>query len=56
MPDNPHPHPPEFDQNVQWFAIALLKLVRERMTSITNMSVPSDPKYNSRYFVIEPRT
>ena len=56
MPDNPHPHPQEFDQDVQWFAIALLKMVKARMTTITSRAVPADPKYNNRYFVIQPRT
>jgi hypothetical protein len=56
MPDNPHPHPQEFGQDVQLFCIALYKIITEGMTSVTSHEVPADPKYNNRYFVIQPRT
>lgn len=56
MPDNPHPHPPEFNQTVQWLLIAFLELLSRRMTSVTlnNVVAPADTKATAFNYMIKP--
>jgi hypothetical protein len=61
MPDNPHPHLPEFNQEVQITMIILYHLIKQRMagfTQSTARSVTSEgsmKNQNNRYFTLQPR-
>jgi len=50
VPDNPHPHPPEFNQEVQQLLIILAHIVHQRMTPITSQSARSSTNENATAF------
>lgn len=55
MPDNPHPHPPEFTASRQQALLRVLSLVLRRMTNMSyQKTVAGNGKVTAFNYIIKP--
>ena len=56
MPDNPHPHPPEFTGSKQEALVRLMRIVSRRLTAVTDVrAAPTTNTAATAYnYIIKP--